>query len=155
MQKNEDKTNYVSHGLSYLIWQTRDLLYRARKMELMQHDLQVPEEAVLFILREINEKATPSEMARIVCRKPQFITTVLSNMKKKGLITKVKDSEKKNQVRVKITEKGIEAYNNAVNNRSILIDIFTCLTKEESEYLRTLIGKVRDSAWVKAYEQFA
>jgi DNA-binding MarR family transcriptional regulator len=66
-------------------------------------------------------------------------------MEKKGLITKVKDSDRKNMWRVALTEKGQNAYRQSVKRESIHAAM-SSLSEKERLQLGSYLEKLRDCA---------
>ena len=94
-------------------------MYKARTRELFQYGITPAEAAVLVIVQAIGEKATPAEISRWLFREPHSISGLLARMEKQGLVRKVKDLDRKNLVRVVITEKGQQAYQQSTKRESI------------------------------------
>jgi MarR family transcriptional regulator for hemolysin len=95
-----------SFNLWWLLDQTRHLLFRARQKELDGYNISVRQAAVLFVVEATGEQATPVEISRRLLRRHHTITGILSRMEKEGLVRKTKDLERKNLIRVSLTEKG-------------------------------------------------
>jgi DNA-binding MarR family transcriptional regulator len=78
-------------------------------------------------------------------------------MEKKGLVRKVKDLEKKNQVRVAMTEKGQQACEQASKRESIH-RIMSSLNDSECEHLvvclQSLLDKALDEAGITSKPPF-
>ena len=70
-------------------------------------------------------------------------------MERKGLVRKVKDLEKKNMVRVAITEKGRQAYEQAAKRESIH-RILSSISDDECEHLVACLQLLRDKALEEA-----
>ena len=66
-------------------------------------------------------------------------------MEKQGLVRKVKDLDRKNLVRVVLTEKGREAYYHSTKRESIH-QIMSFLSEEERQQLRHCLQTLRDKA---------
>lgn len=94
------------YNLWVLLHQARDVIYKAKEKELRQYGLSPIKAAVLFVIKAIGDKATPAEIARWVFREPNSITELINRMAGKGLVRKTRDPDKKNLVRVTLTEKG-------------------------------------------------
>lgn len=65
-------------------------------------------------------------------------------MEKAGLVKRVKDLDRKNQIRVAVTEKGRRAYNQA--GRQTIHQTFSCLSEEERKQLRSYLDRLLDKA---------
>ena len=119
-------------------------MVKARDKELRNTGISHVQRSVLFSVNIIGNKATPAELARWLFREPHSMSELLSRMEKAGLIKKVKDLEKKNLVRIVLTDKGCEAYKLSTRHDSIN-NILSCLSPEElqqfGEYLHRIRGK--------------
>jgi DNA-binding MarR family transcriptional regulator len=134
------------YNLWVLLHQTTDAALRARQKELDQFDISVIEVGVLVVIQAIGEKATPSEISRRIFREPHSVSALLNRMEKKGLLTKTQDLDRKNMVRVSITEKGRQAYNKSTGRKSIH-KIISALSEEERQQLRACLEKLRTKSF--------
>ena len=133
------------YELWVLLTQARAALSRARRKELHRHNITTRQSAVLFVIQAIGGKATPGEIARWLLREPHSISELLSRMEKDGLVRKIKGLDKKNVVRIVLTEKGRKAYDKSVVRESIH-EIMSSLSEEERQQLRSCLQKLRDKA---------
>ena len=99
----------------------------------------------LLIIRAIGDKVTPAEISRWLLREPHSVSEIISRMEKQGLLKKVRDLYRKNLVRIELTEKGSEAYNQAIKRDSIHT-IMSALSDEERRQFSTMLEKIRDRA---------
>jgi len=129
-----------------LLHQTTDAVLRARQKELDQFDISVIEVGVLVVTQAIGEKATPSEISRRIFREPHTVSALLNRMEKRGLVRKTQDLDRKNLVRVSITEKGHQAYDNSTGRKSIR-RIISSLSEEERRQLRACLEKLQNKAF--------
>ena len=113
------------YRLWVLLHQTRDAVHIARKKELGRFEISTIQAAALFIIQAIGEQATPAEISRWLFRKPHSVSGLLNRMEKEGLVKKTKDLDKKNLVRVTLTEKGRQAYNHSLKRPPNLFDSTT------------------------------
>lgn len=123
-------------------------MYRAREKELFQIGLTPEQAAVLFVVQSTGPRVTPADISRYLLREPHSVSGLLSRMEKDGLIKKVKDLERKNLVRVALTEKGEDAYRQSSKRESIH-RIMSGLSKEERQQVRASLEKL----WNKALEE--
>ena len=70
---------------------------------------------------------------------------ILIHMEKQGLVKRTKDLDKKNMIRVELTEKGEEALRRSRELKSIH-NILSCLSQEEHDNLRGYLEKLRNRA---------
>jgi DNA-binding MarR family transcriptional regulator len=101
--------------------------------------------AVLFQVDFIGDEATPAKISRAILRRAHSVSGLLDRMEKDGLIKRAKDMERKNLVRVRLTEKGKKALKNAAKRESIR-NIPTVLSSEEHQQLYSLLLKLREKA---------
>lgn len=140
--------NHLSSDQYYNTWvllrQTRDAIFRAREKELTPYGISTREAGVLFVIQAIGKEATPAEISRWLFREPHTVSALISRMEKKGLIRKANDFPRKNWIRVRLTDKGKEAYNNSTKRQS-LHKVLSAFSDEElkqlSSYLMTLRGE--------------
>ena len=141
--------NFSSSDKDYNLWTllglTRDAIQRARQKELAQYNISSRQSAVLFIVRAIGDKATPAEISRWLFRESHSISDLLSRMERQGLVRKVKDLDRKNQVRIELTQKGHEVYQQSYKRESIH-RILSFLSEEQRKQLGSSLQTLRDKA---------
>ena len=138
----------LSADLSFLwvmLHQARDAIFKVREKELKKYNISTTKAAVLFNIQAIGYEATASEIARHLLRESHSISTILSRMEKQGLVKKVKDLDRKNMVRVYLTDKGKKVYIEAAKRESIC-EIMSCLSDEERRQLISSLNKLRNEA---------
>jgi DNA-binding MarR family transcriptional regulator len=146
MEKIKLSDNY--YNLYILLAQTRMALQKLRQKELAIYKISSHQAHALFIIQLIETlggKATPAEIARWYFREPHSVSQLLKRMKNQGLVRKIRDSEKKNQILIVITDKGKEAFQKSMNRESIH-KMMSKLSKEQQQQLRSLLEPLRDAA---------
>lgn len=133
------------YDLWVLLADTKEAILKSRQRELIRHDITATQAAILFIIQAIGDQATPSEISRQIFRKPSTVTEILNRMEKQGLVTKVKDLNRKNLVRVVLTDKGREAYHLSSQRKSIR-KIMSSLSPENRQQLRSFLQTLREEA---------
>mgnify|MGYP003681958247 CR=1 FL=1 len=128
-----------------LLHQTADAIIRARENELRKIGISRMKAVVLFIVKAISGPATPAEIARWLFREPHTVSGILDRMERQGLIRKAKDLERKNMIRVVLTEKGEEAYHRSSEIKAIR-NILSCLSQGEQDNLRAYLETLRKKA---------
>jgi len=129
----------------WLLSQTRHLLMRGRNKELAKYDITTTQAAILFIINTLGENATPAMLSRLLLRKTNTISANLNVMVRKGLVGKKKDMDKKNQVRITITQKGWDVYTESQKRDSIHYTM-AGLSDEERKYLTKSLEILRDKS---------
>lgn len=133
--------------LFLLLRQTHGLIYKAVEDELrLAGSVPYTQAAVLFVVKAIGEQATPAKISRWLIREPHTVSTLLVRMEKRGLIRKTKDLERKNQVRVTLTEKGEMALRQVMKVESTISKIMSRLPNEEQDCLRAHLETLRSKA---------
>ena len=125
-----------------LLGQTRDLIRNAIRKELEQINVTSRQAGVLMVLQANTEMLTPAEISRQLFREPHTISAVLKRMEKQGWLTRQKDLNKKNMIRVALTEEGRKLYFKT-SNRKAINKIFFCLSEEEVTQLSSCLDKLK------------
>lgn len=133
--------NDLDYELWVLILHTRRSMRRLREKELFRYGITPERSGVLYAVHVIGERATPAEIARFLLREPHSISSLINRMEAEGLVKKVKDLDRKNMVRVVLTNKGHEAYKQTAKRDSIH-EVMSTLSEEERKLLRALLGKL-------------
>jgi DNA-binding MarR family transcriptional regulator len=120
-------------------------LERAREVELEKFGLSPIEAAVLHALETADAPVTPAKLSRWLYREPHTMSGLLNRMEEKGLVKKSKDLEKKNLVRVTITKKGEQAFQQQWEAR-IVPKIMSFFSKKELDNLKESLNKLEDKA---------
>ena len=129
------------YELWWLILHLRRAMRKIRARELFQYGITPEEAAVLLVVQTIGDKATPAEIARYLLREPHSISGLLSRMQEDGLVRKAKDLDRKNMVRVELTDKGRKAYRQSTKKESIH-RLMSCLSEEDRQQLRAPLEKL-------------
>lgn len=133
------------YELWVLLHQACDAMNRARANELRQVGISGAQAAVLFIVKAMKVPATLGEISRWLFREPHTVSGLLDRMEKRGLVRKVKDLERKNPVRVVITEKGEETYRRS-REMKVIRETLSCLPPKERDNLRAYVKTLRNKA---------
>src|SRR4030042_637858 len=96
-------------NLWVLLDQTRDVISKARELELAHYKLSRVQAATLFMLLVVNKELTISEISNWNVREPNSVLSLINRMEKIGLVEKIRDSGD-DKMKIVITETGREAY---------------------------------------------
>ena len=111
------------HNEDFRLWvlmrQTTEAIRKLRARELGKYGISPVHAAILYILKTSDEPVTPALISRWLIREPHGVSEMLDRMEKIGLVSKVKDLDRKNRVRIVITDKGEEVYQIASEMKSI------------------------------------
>ena len=145
----------LSHGETMLIdapvalWillrRTSHLMAKARQRELAKYGISVDASAALFTIMLLGRQAIPATISRNLYLERHSVSQLLTRMEKDNVVRRVKDLERKNYVRVELTDKGLEAYRKASKNRSTK-QIISILSDEEQQQMWISLARLRDRA---------
>jgi DNA-binding MarR family transcriptional regulator len=132
-----------NYNLWVLLRQVSDIIFNAREAELQQYGLPATQAEVLFVIKAIGDKVTPAQISRMIFRRPHSVSGIINRMAKAGLVKRTKDLERKNLVRVTITEKGQQAYKQALKMKSVQ-KVISSLSEAERQKLKSLLETLRN-----------
>jgi DNA-binding MarR family transcriptional regulator len=133
------------HDLWILLTHARYAIYRAREKELHRYGVSPEQVGVLFIVQALGNRATPSEISRYILRQPHTVSALIERMAEKGFVTKMHDLDKKNLVRVSLTEKGQKVYEHSTK-RGPIHRIMATLSSDERVLLKNVLQKLHTQA---------
>lgn len=143
--KQEDELIPVHYDNDMNLWVlldlTRDVISRARELELNHFKLTRMQAAMLFITQSREKGMTLPEISNWNLREPNSVLTLVNRMEKLGLVEKSRDSEE-GKIRVFATEKGKKLYSSTT--RQSIKMIFSALSPEEKRQLQSILKKLRD-----------
>ena len=148
--KYDDSAKYYSysdedHDLWMLLTHTRYAIYRSREKELQRFGVSPEQVGVMFIVQALDNRATPSEIARFILRQPHTVSALIERMEEKGFVKKAHDLDRKNLVRVSLTEKGKKVYEYSTK-RGPIHRIMGTLSAGERTQLHNILGKLHGQA---------
>jgi DNA-binding MarR family transcriptional regulator len=129
------------YDLWILLTRARNLVFRARELELLRYGLTPEQALILCIIHNSEEKLTPARIARLILRKPHTMSAMIERMEEKGLLVKNTDPKRKNMIRIGITEKGKQAYE-ITSKRGPIHRIMGALSENERDDLRKTLGTI-------------
>ena len=138
-------TTYGKRELWALLSQASNALGRVADSELNQVGISMMQAAVLVFVKNSKEPVIPAHISRWLFREPHTVSQLLMRMEKQGLVKRTKDLDRKNQLRITLTEKGEKAYQKQIEMRSIG-KILSTLSPEECDKLGARLKKLRDEA---------
>lgn len=123
-------------------------LFELRNKELQPAGLTTLQAAILLFMHLIGDDATPARISRWILRKPNTVSAILDRMEQRGLVTRSKDMEKKNWVRVNFTEKGREALQISLQGQAVR-RVLSLLSSEERQRLKAYLNIIRDNSLIE------
>ena len=146
-QSDDDSESYTDerYELWWLILHVRSVMYKARVADLARYNITPEQAAAMYLIKTIGPRVTPAQISRWMVREPHSISGLLQRMEKEGLIRKDKDLERKNLVRVTLTQKGENIYFQSAKRESIH-RIMSVISDEECKELRAGLKKLGEKA---------
>ena len=123
------------------ISRVKDAMLRLRVKELRSYNITARQSSVLLCLEALGKNATPAEVSRWVFRKPHSISNLLKRMEREGFIKRIKDLDRKNMIRIEVTEKGRKATHLA-KRMEAPHRVMRTLSEEEHQQLETILEKL-------------
>jgi DNA-binding MarR family transcriptional regulator len=133
-----------SFNLWLLIGKVNHSIMLIRQRELNQHHIPVRQTLVLYTIQALGDKATLSEVARLVEREVHVVSRQAVSMEKDGLIKRIKNTPKSNLLRLELTEKGQEMVKVARESESIS-EILAFLTAGERKQMELILNRILTS----------
>ncbi|MFC1910031.1 MarR family winged helix-turn-helix transcriptional regulator [Chloroflexota bacterium] len=123
----------------------KDAIHNVREEELNEYHISPQQAGIMAYIMAMDNNATPADISRSSFRKANTVTINLNRMEKKGLIIKSRDSERKNVIRVSLTEKGRQIYLKTSSRKSI-IEVFSNFTPGQCRQLEILLDMLLNNA---------
>ena len=128
-----------------LLLRTEEAIFKARQRELNAYDISLIGAGALIVIRALEGRATPAKIARWLFREPHSVAGLLNRMERQGLVRRTKDLDRKNLIRVTLTEKG-EKVCDQVSERGTLHRILAGLPEEQRRQLESILQILLDRA---------
>ncbi|MDD5700584.1 MAG: MarR family transcriptional regulator [Dehalococcoidales bacterium] len=146
----DEAARYYSYSdedqdLWLLLTHTRYAVFRAREKELQRYGVSPEQVGLLFVVQALGNKATPAAISRHIIRQPHTVSALVDRMARRGLVKKVKDLDRKNLVRVVMTEKGKKTYDLSTK-RGPIHRIMNSLNEEEKDAFRSYLQRLLEKA---------
>jgi DNA-binding MarR family transcriptional regulator len=129
----------------YMLRRTYLAVLKARQRELDRYGISAEAAGVLHAVVRLDKGATPTSIAAQLSLERNSVSEHLKRMENEGLVEKVRDLDRKNRVRVKLTKKGRDVYSKSSRNRSTL-RIMAVLTPEERRQVWLLLARIQTRA---------
>jgi len=148
MTNAEIKSTYFcdhDYNVWLLLHHTWRAMFKARERELHAFKITPEQAEVLLAAQALGANSTPANISRSTLREPHTISGIIDRMVGKGLITKNKDMERRNLVRIELTEKGKEAYTLSTRRRAIF-DVMSELDSTERRMFCCMLERLQTKA---------
>ena len=125
-----------------LIIEATDAMHKARQRELNEHGIHMSWSAILLTVKALGDRATPIAIGKWLLRERHTVSELLDKMENDGLVEKIRDLDRKNRVRVVLTQKGLETYEKS-RAGTVFPNVVAAITKPEREHLKTCLRLLR------------
>jgi len=133
------------YELWVLLQQTHYIMGKLREKELKELNVSITQAKVLAIIKSLDSPATPAEIARRVLRAPHTVSELITRMAAQGLVCKIKDLDRKNMVRIEITSKGEQVYEESKRMKYIS-EAMSRMPSADRKNLDSYLMRLRDLA---------
>ena len=98
---------------------------------------------VLIVMKKLGENANATEMAKLLDKNTNTLSTILDRMEEKGLVKKIRDTQDRRLVWAIMTPKGKDKLAATTKASLVVFEKLTsCFSKEELEKFDTLLEKL-------------
>ena len=132
----------------YLIAKVNHLMDRVRQKELAPYHIAPRQGYLLFVLHNLNHKATLAELAKYCDRRINNMSIQMARMEKKGLVKKIREVPGSTLLKFELTEKGITSLKN--DKMKVEKAIMSILSEEEYQQLIPILKKILNETEKKA-----
>ena len=132
----------------YLIAKVNHFMNRVRQKELAPYHISPRQGYILFVLHNLNHKATLAELARYCDRRVNNMSIQMARMEKKGLVKKTREVPGSSLLKFELTEKGITSLKN--DKMKVEKAIMSILSEEEYRQLIPILKKILNETEKKA-----
>lgn len=134
-----------NYRLAMLLRQAADAMLRARQSELQGTGVTTIEAATLLAIDDLGDRALPIRISEWILRRPNSTSALLQRMEHDGLVERSYSLERRNLVRMQLTDYGREVLAQ-VSKRSSVEEVFGSLSDEDKESLESMLLRVRTTA---------
>ena len=125
------------YRLWLLLSQTRSAIFKVRHKKVGRY-LHPNQAAALVSVWVLQGQVTPAMLSRRLFLEPHTVSELIMRMEKKGLVSKNRDSERGNVVRISITDKGRQVCMQAMG-QNLIREIISVLSDEQRVQLRSCL----------------
>jgi DNA-binding MarR family transcriptional regulator len=126
------------YDLWMLLGRTHHVIARTRDRELDQWGISREVAFLLFVINALGENATPNNIWQHTVLQTSTVSEMLDRMVKTGLIEKLKQTDGKSRIRVKLTDEGNAVYKHSIERESIH-KAMRALSKDQRKQLQSCL----------------
>ncbi|HEX9896681.1 MAG TPA: MarR family transcriptional regulator [Dehalococcoidales bacterium] len=134
----------ISHKVWELLQHTNALLLKYADVKLIkERGISYQQFMVLYMMDRIGKSAGATQIAELLARSPNTLSTILDRMEKGRLVKKVRDAQDRRFVRLVMTKKGKNKLEKAIESGQAIIEqLAASFSEEELQTFATLIEKL-------------
>jgi len=131
-----------------LCHQCYNLMFKCEDAVFAKAGLTTQKHAVLAAVNYIDDPVTVTEVAHWLDRNPNGISTLVDRMEKDGLVKRARDLRDRRSVRLVMTRKGKDIFEQAtISGWELAQEILSCLSDEDIRTLNSLFERMREKAF--------
>jgi DNA-binding MarR family transcriptional regulator len=131
-----------------LLYQAQAALFKLTERALLASGLSAPQMMFLGMLYWDGRALVPRRMRNTLVQEAQSLTGIIDGLEEKGLAKRLKHPKDRRKIRVQITPKGRQKYQEAAaHSDQTLETYFKALTASERNQLRAVLMKLRGAAY--------
>ena len=128
--------------------QTYNLVFKCEDTVFAKAGLTTQKHAVLAAVNYIDDPVTVTEVAHWLDRNPNGISTLVDRMEKDGLVERARDLRDRRSVRLVMTRKGKDIFEQAtISGWELVQEILSGLSDEDIRTLNSLFERMREKAF--------
>jgi MarR family transcriptional regulator, organic hydroperoxide resistance regulator len=124
--------------------QVGDIFVKIRERELLQQNLSATSAQILFLVEAMGKDVTPAKISRMLLREPHSVSGILMRMEKQGLIKRAKNMERKNLIRVTLTNKGEATLKQAMKKEGVK-HVMDKISEEQRRQLKQTLAALKEA----------
>ena len=126
------------------IMQVSDIFVKVRERELMPQNLSATAAEILFLVNAMGEDVTPARITRMMLREAHSVSGILMRMETHGLIKRTKNMERKNLIRITLTDNGKKALKKSMELKGTT-HIISKLTAAQQRELKVMLTALKEA----------
>lgn len=139
----------ISHKVWELLHHTNALLIKYADVKLLEErGISYQQFMVLYMMDRIGTGASATQIAELLNRNPNTLSTILDRMEKNGLVKKVRDKQDRRFVRIVMTKKGTNKLEKTIESGHVIIEkLAASFSEEELKTFASLIQKLLEQTY--------
>jgi DNA-binding MarR family transcriptional regulator len=139
----------IRHKVWELLHHTNALLIKYADVKLLEErGISYQQFMVLYMMDRTGTSASATQIAELLDRNPNTLSTILDRMEKNGLVKKVRDKKDRRFVRIVMTKNGKNKLEKTIESGQAIIEkLATPFSEEELKTFAALIEKLLNQTY--------